>query len=189
MTEDLQKRLQGALETATAMLGLPLDAPQLEALATQLAPHVRALLAKADATIAELEPVPYELPEQAPGADFEVSTYAGCTARVGLDVDLDSPAALLAERLRSTQYDVTSTEVPDETTLGITVRPQSLDCWRWWLGHLGIALDTLTTEGDAVTAAGHCKGVDIQLRGEGVPELLTDRGAARLLGLIAPATP
>ncbi|MFG2993988.1 hypothetical protein ACGFZK_32635 [Streptomyces sp. NPDC048257] len=52
---------------------------------------------------------------------------------VGLDVAEDSPAADLALRLRLSQHDVTHTDVRSATKLRITVRPQSVDCLRWWI--------------------------------------------------------
>jgi hypothetical protein len=184
MSRNLQLRLHAALTTAAAMLDLPLDAHHVERLAVELAPAVKALLAEADATVAELEPVPYAVP-----AEVEVTHTDGCLTRTGLDVDLDSPAARLGLQLRASQYDVIATDVPDTTTLGLTVRPQSLDCWRWWVARMGVPADSLTTQGDAVTGTGTCEGVTVHLRGEGVPELLTDQAAARLMGFIAePAT-
>lgn len=190
-------KLHSALEMAAGLLDLPLSSGQLEALAIELTGPVRALIAEALAEAGDASPVTYAVTADAPGpqdAEFEETTFAGCTARVGLDVDLDSPAAALAHRLRSTQHDVISTDVPDATTLAITVRPQSLDCWRWWMHRLGIAVDTVTIDGGSVTATGlcqdatfQCDGVTIRLRGEGVPEMLTDRAAARLMGVIAPA--
>jgi len=177
---------------AAGLLDLPLSSGQLEALAIELTGPVRALIAEAVTEADDDSPVTYAVTTDellADGAEFEETTFAGCTARVGLDVDLNSPAAALAERLRSSQYDVVSTEVPDDATLGLTVRPQSLDCWRWWMGRLGIDLSTVTHVGTAVTATGVCKGVTIRLRGEGVPDLLTDHAAARLMGVIAEATP
>jgi len=180
VSRHLQLRLHAILTTATATLDLPLDAHHLERLALELTPAIKALLAAADATIAELEPVPYSVSDEVEEADLD-----GCRVRTQLDVDLDSPAASLALMLRSSQYDVIATDLPDSTTLGLTVRPQSLDCWRWWMHRMGVAPDAVTTDGEAVTADGSCQGVTIHLRGEGVPGLLTDKGAARLMGLIA----
>ncbi|MFB7171118.1 hypothetical protein ACFCYM_09890 [Streptomyces sp. NPDC056254] len=50
------------------------------------------------------------------------------------DVDEASPAADLALRLRGSQPDVTDTDVRTATEVQVTVRPQSPDCLRWWLG-------------------------------------------------------
>ncbi|MER6197989.1 hypothetical protein ABT234_11575 [Streptomyces sp. NPDC001586] len=52
---------------------------------------------------------------------------------VAPDVDEASPAADLALRLRMSQPDVTHTEVRTATAVRVTVRPQSVDCLRWWL--------------------------------------------------------
>ncbi|MET9100004.1 hypothetical protein [Streptomyces antibioticus] len=180
----MQHRLHAALETATAMLDLPLDTHHLERLAVELTPTVKALLAGADAALADLTPVPYAVTD-----DVEETLLDGCRVRVQADVDHDCPAARLGLMLRSAQHDVVATDVPDETTLGLTVHPQSLDCWRWWMHRMGIDPTAITIEGDAVTATGSCEGVTINLRGEGVPELLADKSAARLMGVIAPARP
>ncbi|MBK3572638.1 hypothetical protein JHN63_02120 [Streptomyces sp. MBT65] len=172
--------LHSALQMAAGLLDLPLAAPQLEAMALELTGPVRALIAEALAAVGDDAPVRYAVTDGA----FEESEFAGCVRRVGLDVDLDSPAVVLAERMRSTQHDVVSTEIPDKTTLGITVRPQSLDCWRWWMVSLGVDPERVTTDGTTAVGTGSSKGVTVNLRGEGVPELLTDRAAARLMGVI-----
>jgi hypothetical protein len=52
---------------------------------------------------------------------------------VDQDVDEDSPAADLALRLRTSQPDVTHTDVRTATEVRVTVRPQSTDCLRWWI--------------------------------------------------------
>lgn len=183
MSRHLQLRLHAALTTAVATLDLPLNAHHLERLAVELTPAVKAILAAADATIAELEPVPYTVSD-----DVEETELDGCLIRMQADVDLDSPAARLALMLRASQYDVIATDVPDAATLGLTVRPQSLDCWRWWLHRMGVtAAPTPTSDRTAVTATGCCQGVTVNLRGNGVPELLADQGAAQLMGRLAPS--
>ncbi|MEU9400601.1 hypothetical protein [Streptomyces sp. NPDC048242] len=197
MTQDprhVPHTLHSALEAATATLDLPLDHRQLETLALELTGPVRALITEALETATAHTTTPPSigrplLGDVAEEAEVETSEYAGCTATVGLDVDLDSPAAQLAHRLHSSQHDVIATEVTEPTTLGLTVRPQSLACWRWWLGRLGIDLSTLTTTGSSVSGTGRYKDVTVHLRGDGVGELLTDRQAARLMGVLAPTTP
>lgn len=180
--------LHSALDLATALLDLPLSALQLESLAVELTGPVRALIAEALSAAGDDAPVDNAVARGTVG-EFEESEFAGCVQRVGLDVDLDSPAAALADRLRATQHDVVSTELPDGATLGITVRPGSLDCWRWWLGTLGVPSSSVTVEGQAAVGSGRCKGVTVHLRGDGVPGLLTDREAARLMGvLVEPST-
>lgn len=186
MTKDPRRiphKLHSALELAATMLDLPLTAQHLEALAFELTGPVRALIAEALADVGETTPVRYAV--TAPADEVAVSEYAGCTTVVGLDVDLDSPAADLADHLRAKQYDVTATEVSGPATLGLTVCPQSLTCWSWWVHRLNLRVDTICTDGDSVTATGSYRGVAINLRGEGVPELLADREAAALMGLIA----
>ncbi|MER7930529.1 hypothetical protein ABTY96_46725 [Streptomyces sp. NPDC096057] len=179
----VRHKLRCALDLATTLLDLPMTATQLESLAVELTGPVRALIAEALAAAGDDAPVDYAVARGTAG-EFEESEFAGCVQRVGLDVDLDSPAATLADRLRSTQHDVVSTEVPDSTTLGITVRPGTLACWHWWLGTLGVAPSTVAVDGTAAVGHGSCKGVTVHLRGDGVPDLLTDRAAARLMGVL-----
>lgn len=192
MSQDLRHvphKVHSALELAVTLLDLPLTATHIEALALELTGPVRALIAEALAAVGDDAPVLYAV-ARGTVEEFEEAEFAGCTQRVGLDVDLDSPAATLAARLRSTQHDVVSTEVPDGTTLGITVRPQSLACWRWWLGTLGVTPSNVTVDGQAAVGTGSCKGVTVHLRGEGVPDLLTDHAAARLMCvLVEPVAP
>ncbi|MGW0821780.1 hypothetical protein [Streptomyces sp. NPDC002845] len=188
MSRHLQHKVRDRLATAIAVLDLPLSDKQTDDLAVELTPVIKAMLAQADATVAELEPVPYTVPADGTSTDTaaetEVTEYAGCTSRIGLDVDLDSAAAVLAQKLGASQPDVTATDVPDPATLGLTVRPEALEDWRWWLHRLNVAIDSVRTHGDAVTATGHYRGVTIQLRGYGVPALLQDKAAARLAGVI-----
>lgn len=186
MSRHLQLRLHAVLQTATATLDLPLDAQHLERLAAELTPAIKAMLAEADATIAELAPVPYEVSES---DGVEVTEFAGCITRTSLDVDLDSPAGTVAYKARR-QPDVTAVEIRDAFTIALTVDPQSLDAWRWWLHQFGIDPRQVTLDGATALATGSKDGATVHLRGDGVPDLLVDRGAARLMGLIAePATP
>lgn len=196
MSRDLQQQLLTRIDLAVTMLDLPLTRDHIERLAVELTPAVKAILAQDQAV--EI-PVAYAVvagvaetatPEYAACAgliegQLATSEVEGCMCRIGLDVDLDSPAAVLAQRLRRSQPDVTATDVPDPTTLGLTVRPQSIECWRWWMHRLNVAVNSVQTQGDAVTATGHLKGVRINLRGDGVPALLTDKAAARLAGVIS----
>jgi hypothetical protein len=46
----------------------------------------------------------------------------------------------------------------------------------------------VTLQGSAAYAVGTKDDVAVALRGDGVPELLADRGAARLMGLLAERT-
>lgn len=190
MSGDLQQRLHARLDLAATMLGLQLTQEQLQRLAAELTPAVKALLAEqADAQAATL-PVHYAVAAEPPDEEtgVHITTYAGCTTRIGTDVDLNSPAALLAERFRSSQPDVIATDVPTATYVGLTVRPRSLHAWRWWLDTLGIPAESVTLQGSAAYAVGTKDDVAVALRGDGVPELLADRGAARLMGLLAERT-
>lgn len=192
MSQDLQQQLHARLDLAATVLGLPLKGKHIEHLAAELTPAVKALLAEQADTHASTVPVRYAVvcettDEQ---AGVHTTTYAGCTSRIDTDVDLDSPAALLAEAFRSRQPDVIATDVPTATYLGLTVRPRSLHAWRWWLDKLNIPAESVTVQGSAAYAVGVKDDVAIQLCGDGVPELLTDAGAARLMGLLAErATP
>lgn len=199
MSRDLQQKLLSRIDLAAAVLDLPLTRDHIERLAVELTPAVKAILAE-DQAVAD-EPVAYAVvagvAEMATHeyaactgliearSETETTQVEGCLCRIGLDVDLDSPAATLAQKLRSSQPDVTATDVPNAVTLGLTVRPQSIDCWRWWMHRLNVAVDSVRTASDAVTATGNYQGVTINLRGEGVPELLADKAAARLAGVIA----
>ncbi|MCX4974274.1 hypothetical protein [Streptomyces sp. NBC_00620] len=184
MSRDLQQQLLTRIDLAVTMLDLPLTRDHMERLAVELTPAVKAILAQDQAV--DVVPVAYAV--VAGVAETATHEYAACAGLVEGQVeasDVDSPAAVLAQRLRSSQPDVTATDVLDATTLGLTVRPQSIDCWRWWMHRLNIAINSVQTHGDAVTATGHLKGVRINLRGDGVPALLTDKAAARLAGVIA----
>ncbi|WP_423833324.1 hypothetical protein [Streptomyces manipurensis] len=79
------------------------------------------------------------------------------------DVAEDSPAADLALRLRTSQPDVLATDVRSATHLQITVRPQSPDCMRWWLGRFETDPATGIREGAAYTVRGHLSSVDVEL--------------------------
>lgn len=186
--QPLQHQLHTRVELAAQMLDLPLTADHVERLAVELTPAVTALLAEQDATHAETAPVRYavvqEVDEQ---VGIATTRYAGCTTRVSVDVDLESPAAVLADQFRMRQPDVVATEIPTAMFLGLTVRPQSLHSWRWWLDTLHIAAEAVTVHGTAAYAVGEKDGVAVQLCGDGVPALLTNQGAARLMGLLAEA--
>lgn len=180
-------KLHSAIGMAAELLDLPLSEPQREALALELTGPVRALIAEALAAARDDSPVLYAIAEPAPDSgEFEESEFAGCTARVGLDVDLDSPAETIAAKARR-QPDVTGTETTGAHTLGITVEPQSLDAWRWWLHHFQIDPATVALVGTVATATGTKRGVTVHLRGDGVPEMYCDESAARLMCLIEPA--
>ncbi|MGW3410301.1 hypothetical protein [Streptomyces sp. NPDC000888] len=197
MSRDLQQQLLTRIDLAVTMLDLPLTRDHIERLAVELTPAVKAILAQDQAVdaipvayavvngIAETTTPQYAACASVVEGQVETTQLEGCLCRIGLDVDLDSPAATLAQKLRATQPDVTATDVPDATTLGLTVRPQSIDCWRWWLDRHNVAVGSVQTHGDTVTATGSYKGVTINLRGEGIRELLADKAAARLSGVMA----
>lgn len=195
MSRTLQHRLHTQLRTAVAVLDLPLTEQHIEGLAVEMTAPVKAMFAEALAAANEQAPLAVAVtvpvlsvgphPDVDEAVGMETSEYAGCVSRISLDVDLDSPAAVLAQRLRERQPDVTATDVPTNSYIGLTVRPQSLHAWAWWLNELGISADSVTVQGDAAYAVGEKNGVAVQLRGDGVPDLLTDRAAARLAGVLA----
>ncbi|EYT83979.1 hypothetical protein CF54_04200 [Streptomyces sp. Tu 6176] len=189
MSQPLQHQLHSRIELAVQVLDLPLTAEQVERLAVELTPAVRAILAEQAAEITDSVPVTYAVTAPAVLADVSVTEHAGCISRIGPDVDLDSPAAALAAQLRQQQPDVVATDVPTATYLGLTVRPRSLAAWRWWLARLGVAAEAVTVQGTAAYAVGTVGDVAVQLCGDGVPELLADEPAARLMGLLAPTSP
>lgn len=191
MSRGLQHELHSRLELAAQMLDLPLAGEDLERLAVELTPAVKAIVAEQMEAHAETVPVSYgvvrtDLDAQ---AGVHTTTYAGCTARIGTEVDQESPAALLAAELRGRQPDVIATDIPSATYLGLTVRPQSLHAWRWWLDKLAIHPDAVTRQDDSVFAMGVVGNVAVALCGEGVPTLMVDEPAARLMGLLAETAP
>ncbi|MEU9245819.1 hypothetical protein [Streptomyces sp. NPDC048385] len=192
MSEDprhVPHKIHSALQMATGLLDLPLTAAHLEALALELTGPVRALIAEAVSDTSADSPVRYAIadPGVTEDGEFEVTEYAGCVTRIGLDVDLDSPAGTVKDKVRR-QPDVTAIEVRDAHTIAVTVEPGSLDSWRWWLHQFAIDPASVKADGTAMTAVGRKDGANVYLRGDGVPALYVDRGAAELMCLIAPAT-
>lgn len=176
MTRDprqLPHRLHSALQTATATLDLPLETRHLEALAVELAPWVRAVCAEALADAAETAPIDYSVIASSVDetAGVETTEYAGCIRRISVDVDHESPAAVLAEQLRR-QPDVVVTDVPNATYLGLTIRPKTAAAWRWWLKKLSIPAEAVTVQGTHAYAAGEADGVAVHLCGEDTGTLL-----------------
>jgi hypothetical protein len=164
------------------MLDLPLDTHHVERLAVEVTPAVQALLAEAlDGAAAEV-PVRYAVVAKNTDtvtrtvdteAGVETTEYAGCVSRIALDVDLDSPAAALAAELRQQQHDVVMTDVPNPACLGLTVRPKTLNAWRWWLRKLGIAETAVNVQGTCAYAVGQVGNVAVQLCGEDTGTLLS----------------
>ncbi|WP_371579418.1 hypothetical protein [Streptomyces sp. NBC_01314] len=175
MSRHLQHLLHSRLDTAAAVLDLPLTRDHLERLAVELTPAVKALLLEADDRAAEHEPVEYTLTEQAAPADRHVTEYNGCRSSIHPEVDEDAPAALLALEWRGMQPDITSTDVPTRTHLTITVRPQSLRAWDWWLNKAGVAVDSTRRHGQLITGTGYYGEITVYLRGENVGQLLDDQ--------------
>ncbi|MFF3928619.1 hypothetical protein [Streptomyces hirsutus] len=189
MSRELQHSLHASIETAVVFDDLPLDHRHIEALAVQLTPQVKALIAQAVADAEDDAPVQYAIvgTEVDETAGVSTTTYAQCTSRINVLVDEDSPAALLAAKFRSRQPDVVATDVPSATYLGLTVRPQSLHAWAWWVHRLALDPSALTRQDNAVYGVGSVGRVAVHVCGDGVPELLTDTAAARLMGLLAEA--
>ncbi|MFJ1657220.1 hypothetical protein [Streptomyces anthocyanicus] len=183
----MQHRLRFRLELATEMLDLPLNGEHLERLAVELAPAIKAIVAEEIEAHTGTVPVAYGVVRTALDAASGVhtTTYPGCIARIGPDVDTASPAALLAAELRGQQPDVVATDVASATYLGLTVRPQSLHAWRWWLDKAGVHPDTVTVQDTAAYATGVVGDVVVALQGNEVPMLMVDEPAARLMGLLA----
>lgn len=183
MSENLRHvphKLRSALEMAGTLLNLSLTEAQREALAVELTGPVRALIAEALDSQAETVPVRCAIvgPGAGEHAEVETTRYAGCVARIGLDVDHDSPAATLAADLRR-HHDVVSTEVPTPTYLGLTVRPRTVRAWQWWLDQFGIAADVVTVEGSDARGVGEKDGVAVDLCGDGVATFLAPEVVAR----------
>lgn len=176
MSRALQHKLHSGIEMAAVVRDLPLTPQHVEVLAVDLTPMVKALLAEADAELADLVPVEYALTDQASPADRTISEYDGCTSAIHPEVEEDAPAALLALELRR-QPDVTGTDVPTRTHLTLTVRPQSLHGWTWWRRKLSVG--SILRHGSVVTGTGHYGEITVQLRGENAGELLDARAHIR----------
>ena len=191
MSRDLQHQLHTRIELAAQINDLPLTADHIESLAVDLTPAVKAMLAEQSDTHDATAPVRYAVtgPAVDEAAGVTTTEYAGCTVRIGTDIDIESPAALLADQLRMRQPDVIATDIPTPTYLGLTVRPQSLHAWRWWIDKLGIATDGITFQDDSAYGMGIVSDVAVAVRADGVPTLLVDRGAAKLEGLLAEIGP
>ncbi len=185
MSRHLQHKLHTAIVTAAATLDLPLTDGHTEALARELTPAVKAIVAALDATIEELIPTPYVLAEAADGADRIVSEYAGCTLSIHPDVAEDAPAALLGLELRSTQPDVLALDVATATHLTVTVRPNSLHAWAWWRSKFEADPNGQIPQSCCATLAGQYGEVTVELRGDGVPDLIAQQSADRLSGVLA----
>ncbi|MEV1063433.1 hypothetical protein [Streptomyces sp. NPDC050263] len=179
MTHDprpLPHRLHTALQTATAKLDLPLETRHIEALADELGSFVRALCAEARADADDDAPIRYAVAAASASVDeqagVETTEYAGCIRRISVDVDHDSPAAVLAERLRR-HHDVVVTDVPNAVYLGLTIRPRTAAAWRWWLKELSIPAASVTVQGTHAYAAGEVDGVAVHVCGEDTGTLLS----------------
>ncbi|WP_320784138.1 hypothetical protein [Streptomyces sp. CRN 30] len=189
MSRDLQHRLHTRLQLATEMLDLPLTGKHLEDLAVELTPAIKAMLAEQADSHTATVPVRYAVvagTETDETTGIRTTTYAPCTTRVSTDVAEDAPAALLAATFRTQQADVTATDVPSAAYLGLTVRPQSLQDWAWWVARLALDTAALTQRGGAVHGVGTVGEVVVNVCGDGVPDLLADESVARLMGLLAP---
>jgi len=180
VSRGLQQQLLARIDTTVAVLDLPLTRDQIERLAVELTPAVAAIVAERDATIAELEPAPYRLAETDDSERY-VSEFAGCTLSIGPDVAEDAPAALLGLELRSTQSDVLALDVPAATSLIVTVRPRSPQAWAWWLDKFE-AVACSPEQPCCATTVGRYGEITVELRGEGVPDLLVDRQANSMAG-------
>lgn len=112
----------------------------------------------------------------------------GGSSRSGLDIDLDTPAGTFAAKARR-QPDVTALELVDAHTVGLTVRARSLVEWQWWLQQLSVAPGTVTFDGTTAVATGSKDGAIVHLHGDGAAVYYEDRVAARLMGLVATASP
>jgi hypothetical protein len=184
VSRSLQQQLLTRLDTAVTLLDLPLTRDQLERLAAELTPGVAAMCAERDALIADLEPAPYTVVEDVEGGERVVREFAGCTLSIRPDVAQDAPAALLGLELQTKQSDVLALDVPTATSLVITVKPRSAQAWTWWCKRF----DAVTCSPDqpcCTTTTGHYGDVAVELRGEGVPDLLATRSADRLADFMA----
>lgn len=87
-------------------------------------------------------------------------------------VEPSARSAFLANKLIETHKDVVSAEPVDAATLDLTVQPENLGSWDWWLGRLHIPTGTTTYRGSYATAKGSFGRVQVLLTGLGVGELM-----------------
>jgi hypothetical protein len=131
-------------------------------------------------------------------ADVEDLATALCPAVTAMLTDLQaSPAptpvsadvaafAAAADSLRR-QPDLVSLAVEPDG-IHITVRPQSVMAWRWWLRRLQVQATSVRPLGDDAVACGRLKGVVVRLRGDGVLALdRVERSSNRLSAVLAGA--
>lgn len=122
------------------------------------------------------------------GEDTGTLLSSDVSVRRGLDVDLDTPAGTAAAKVRR-QSDVTAIEIRNAHTIAVTVRATSLIEWQWWLTQLRAVGNPVTFEGDTAIVTGSKDGATVHLHGADCRSFYTaDLAAARLMGLIAPAT-
>jgi hypothetical protein len=169
----LQQRLLSHLDLAVSVLDLPLTRDQIERLAAELTPGLATMTAGRNATT-----------EAADDGERVVREFAGCTLSIRPDIAEDAPAALLGLELQSTQSDVLALDVRGATDLVVTVRPRSSDSWEWWLTRFE-AVTCSPEQPCCTTTTGRYGDIAVELRGEGVPDLLATRSAARLGGFIS----
>jgi hypothetical protein len=186
VSRDLQQWLLSRLDRVTSVLDLPLTRELLERLAVELTPAVTALLTERDAASAEPEPGACAVAEQADATERYVREFAGCTLSIDPDVSEDSPAALLGLELQRRQSDVLALDVRGATSLVVTVRPRSTHAWKWWLDEFE-AVACTPEQPCCTTTRGHYGDVAVELRGEGVPDLIgrVERGSDRLGAFMA----
>lgn len=173
MSRRLQHRLHTALTTAVATRDLPLTDLHVEALAVELAPFLKAMLAERDATIDELLPAPYLL---ATDTERVVSEFEGCRLSIHPDVAEDAPAALLGLGLRHTRTDVVALDVSTATHLTVTVQPKTARAWGWWR----TTFDTVANhvpQSCCTTLTGAYGEVSVEIRGNAVPDLIAREAA------------
>lgn len=177
MSRALQQQLLARLDSAAAALDLPLTREHLERLAVELTPDVAAMLGKSGATVSRFASAPNAVAEDLDG-ERHVREFAGCTLSIRSDVAEDAPAALLGLELQSQQPDVLALDVPTATSLVVTVRPRSPQAWAWWLNRFD-AVTCSPEQPCCTTTTGHYGDIAVELRGEGVPDLLATKSAAR----------
>ncbi|OQQ16091.1 hypothetical protein B0675_02050 [Streptomyces sp. M41(2017)] len=179
MSRGLQQQLLARLDSAAAALDLPLTREHLERLAVELTPDVAAMLGKNGATVSRFTVATNALAEDSDGGERHVREFAGCTLSIRSDVAEDAPAALLGLELQRQQRDVLALDVPTATSLVVTVRPRSPQAWGWWLDKFE-ATTCSPEQPCGTTTTGHYGDIAVELRGEGVPDLLATKSAARL---------
>ncbi|MGW6210993.1 hypothetical protein [Streptomyces sp. NPDC055109] len=176
MSRDLQQQLLTHLDRSVTVLDLPLTREQIERLAVELTPRLAPVTG--GRAVSGIESDPYTT-TATPDGERVVNAVEGCNLSIHPDVAEDSPAALLGAELYRAQSDVLALDVPEAKRLVVTVKPRSAEAWTWWLRKFD-AVRCTPDQPCCTTIVGRFGDIDVELRGDGVPDLLATQSATRL---------